>query len=505
MGLARMITRREGMQAELPDPEQDTRREHALHPTPWRNPLHAPGRLVANGLVLSLCLGLGFAATSAAQEAPQEVASADADVATSEETRIPIAVLPFRIHSARPLGYLTESLSDLLATRLESTGKVTVLGSQTVSDALSPSGRVDLSEEELRSLAKRLEVRAVISGSITELAGRYSLDVRLTPAGAGRSESIAIVAQSEEALIGRLDELADRSVASLSGTDPDKIIEVTIEAAGKIEEELRADLEYRAGAMYEPAEVRRDRARIEDHPAVARVTLDVERGPEGVRLVYRVIRSERLFGAAAREREGAEIGDIYIRGNRRIDSDAILGRIGSQVGAPLNENQVASDIRSIFELGFFGDVKAYVDSGPTGKVLIFDVFENPVVRQISISGNENIDGDKVKEILTLTTGSTLDRSLLKANTERIKALYRAEGYYLAEAGFTIENITEGSVAVHFEVEENEKLRLKKVNFTGNQAFSSGELREDFATKLWRPWSYLTSWFDRSGTYSEPIF
>jgi hypothetical protein len=101
---------------------------------------------------------------------------------------------------------------------------------------------VEFSEEELRSLAKRLEVRAVISGSITELAGRYSLDVRLTPAGAGRSESIAIVAQSEEALIGRLDELADRSVASLSGTDPDQIIEVTIEAAGTIEEELRAGL-----------------------------------------------------------------------------------------------------------------------------------------------------------------------------------------------------------------------------------------------------------------------
>jgi hypothetical protein len=57
--------------------------------------------------VLSLCLGLGFAATSAAQEAPEEAASVDADVATSEETRIPIAVLPFRIHSTRPLGYLT--------------------------------------------------------------------------------------------------------------------------------------------------------------------------------------------------------------------------------------------------------------------------------------------------------------------------------------------------------------------------------------------------------------
>jgi outer membrane protein insertion porin family len=482
----------------------------------FRAPAHV--RVTVRALVLSLCLGFGCVGIATAQVALDEVPGAEADAAAGgeaideeiideeiEETRIPIAVLPFRIYSARPLSYLTESLSDLLAARLEATGKVTVLGSQRVSDALDLLEATELSEEDLRSLAERLEVRAVLSGSITELAGRFSLDVRLTPAGVGRSESIAIIAQNEEALIGRLDELADRSVASLSGTDPDQIIEVVIEAAGEIEAELRETLEYRAGEIYEPAEVRRDRARIEDHPAVARVTLDVERGPSGIRLVYRVIRSERLFGSAAREREGADIGDIYIRGNRRIDSDAILGRISSQVGAPLNETQVAGDIRSIFELGFFGDVRAYVDSGPTGKILIFDVFENPVVRQISISGNENIDGEKVTEILTLTTGSTLDRSLLKTNTERIKALYRAEGYYLAEAGFTIENIAEGSVAVHFEVEENEKLRLKKVQFSGNDAFTNSQLSEDFATKLWKPWSYLTSWYDRSGTYSEPVF
>jgi outer membrane protein insertion porin family len=29
--------------------------------------------------------------------------------------------------------------------------------------------------------------------------------------------------------------------------------------------------------------------------------------------------------------------------------------------------------------------------------------------------------------------------------------------------------------------------------------------EDFQTKRWRFWSYATSWFDRSGTYSEPLF
>ncbi len=479
--------------------------ERALRAKTWRKQLIATGRAAASVLLLTIGLGLGLAGVCRAQELPVPGSQQGAEAQVREVTKTRIAVLPFRIHAARPLGYLTESLSDLLATRLDATGKVEILSSQTVTDVLGDTGRAEFSEEELRRLAERLAVQAVVSGSITELAGRFSLDVRLTPVGSGRSESVAIVAHSEEELIGRLGELADRSVAALSGTDPDTIVAVTFEAAGALEDELRAGLEYRAGSTYEPALVRRDRARIEDNPRVARVTLDVERGPGGVELIYRVIRSERLFGSAAREREGADIAEIVVRGNRRIDSDAIASRISSQVGAPLSEGQVAADIRSVFELGFFGDVRALVDDGVAGKRLIFDVIENPVVREISISGNDNIDSEKITEILTLTTGSTLDRSLLKANTERINALYRAEGYYLAESGFTVESIVDGSVAIHFEVEENEKLRLKSVDFTGNEAFTSRQLRADFATKLWRPWSYVTRWFDRSGTYSEPVF
>jgi outer membrane protein insertion porin family len=449
---------------------------------------------------------LCVAPAAIAQEAVGSDSAESAEPAASAEAaRIPIAVLPFRMHSARPLGFLTQSLADLLATRLEATGKVDVASHLRVSEQLGDDPRVERGEEELRQLAERLAVQAVLSGSVTELAGRFSLDVRLTPQGGGRSASIAMIAESEEDLIERLDELADRSVAALSGTNPDTIVEVRFEAAGGIEEELRSGLQYAAGAIYEPAEVQKDRARIEEHPGVARVNLDVERSSDGVALVYKLVRAERLFGSAARDREGAAIGAVVIRGNRRIDSEAILARVGSTVGVPLNEGQVASDIREIFRLGYFGDVKTYVDSGPEGKRLIFDVVENPVVRQISISGNDNIDADKIKEILTLTTGSTLDRSLLKENSQRINALYRAEGYYLAKSGFKIEDIVEGSVVVHFEVEENQKLRLKKIHFTGNEAFTERELKQDFATRLWRPWSYITSWFDRSGTYSEPIF
>ncbi len=129
-----------------------------------------------------------------------------------------------------------------------------------------------------------------------------------------------------------------------------------------------------------------------------------------------------------------------------------------------------------------------------------------MIRQISISGNDKIESDKIRDALTLTTGSTLDYPLLRENTARIEALYRAEGYYLAEVSYEIEPLREGSISINFDVKENEKLHLEEIIFEGNEAFTAKELTEGFETKTWIPvWSTLTSWFTKAGTYSEPIF
>ena len=163
-------------------------------------------------------------------------------------------------------------------------------------------------------------------------------------------------------------------------------------------------------------------------------------------------------------------------------------------------------MREIYALGFFRNVRVFTEKSPKGgRIVIFEVEENPVVRQISISGNDNVDGEKIRDILTLTMGSALDYPLLFENRGRIQALYKAEGYYLAEVDYEIETLSEASVGIHFIVTENEKLKLREIEFVGNEDFSDRELREGFQTKKWRFWSYATSWFDRSGTYSEPLF
>src|SRR5262249_3892485 len=190
---------------------------------------------------------------------------------------------------------------------------------------------------------------------------------------------------------------------------------------------------------------------------------------------------------------------------KRIEADAIRARIATKPGDRYSAAQVAEDVRQIHALGFFSNVKVSAEDTPQGRILTFDIKENPVVRQITIAGNDKIESNRIRDQLTLTTGATLDLPLLYENRDRIEALYRAEGYYQASVSYEVDNLPNDAVAVHFEVKEGKKLRLTEIRFEGNEHFSSAELRKGLKTKEWHFWSYATHYLDKSGTYAEPVF
>ncbi len=415
-----------------------------------------------------------------------------------------VAVLPFRVHSARAIDYLGESLANLVQERLAASGELALLDRSRVRAEL-PAGVAPTSDAELRELALALGAAWLVTGSLTELAGRYSLDVRVTPAGVGaRPQTEVLTANDDEELLAGVDALADRIAEHVLGAAPARVAGVRFSASPQLAERLRGLLTTREGEIYDPRSVRDDLAVLREVPDVARVEADTESGPDGVIVHFRVVESTRLF-TMPRVEAGEMVAEVRVRGNRRIEADAIRARIGTAPGRPFRTGQIASDVKQIYALSFFRNVRVLTDRDARGLIVIFEVEENPVVRQISISGNESIDGEKIRDVLTLTTGTTLDYPLLLENRARIQTLYRAQGYYLAAVSYEVETLSEASVGIHFIVDEDEKLKLRKIDFVGNKAFSDRELREDFRTKPWRFWSYATTWIDKSGTYSEPLF
>ncbi len=473
--------------------------------------------VIAVALAFGICLGAADARAQAptdAGDAPPPPTEAPASEATEGEDpasadgspRSQVAVLPFQVHSARPLDYLVESLTELLVTRLESTNKVDVRDMEETRVALGADADRDLTDAEARAVAQRLGVDAVVTGSLTELAGRYSLDVRVVKATAGaRAHTIVYTAENDKDLVARLGELTEQVTLASAGSELGRIMSLQIEGAGDLEPQFRSTIRSQAGRPYDPLTAQDDRDRMLEHERVSRVNIETERVEGGVALLFSVLRTEMLVGQGVVAKSGVTVTSISIDGNRRIETDAILTRIETREGEPLSRSRLARDVRDVYGLGFFRAVNVFAESNADGVDLVFRVEENPVIRQITITGNDNVDGDDIQDVLTLTTGSTLDYSLLHENKDRIQQVYRAEGYYLAEVDFVMEEVSDSAVSIDFVVIENEKLKLRKIDFAGNENIKSKELRDGFNTKTRKWYSWATAWFDRTGTYSEPIF
>ena len=417
-----------------------------------------------------------------------------------------IAVLRFRVHSSKPLDYLGESLANLVRTRLEASGEVRVLDASATPDAAAETAEAQAGDAALRRLAADVGADYVVTGSVTELAGRYSLDVRATPAAVAlRGHTLVLTAERDEELLVRVNEVSDGLLAQVVDAAPAVVAKVELVGVDAGDTGLRAGLATHEGAPYDPASVREDLAKLREDASVGSASVETERGPEGVIVRFKIVRAERLLAGVGEKQVGDRVASVTVRGNRRIEASAILARVGTKAGARYSPAQIARDVREVQALGFFRNVRILSEQTPDGRLVIVEVEESPVVRQISISGNESIDGEKIRDILTLTTGATLDYPLLFENRERIAALYRAEGYYLAEVSYGIEPLSEAAVSINFEVDEGGKLKLRAIDFVGNEQFSDRELRAGFQTGIWHFWSLATSWFDRSGTYSEPLF
>jgi outer membrane protein insertion porin family len=461
------------------------------HPRAGRGAWRAHCALALAGIALAL------SARVAAQEAP-----APAPPSAEAAAKPRIAVLPFRVYSARERPEQGVALADQMRERLESFGTLRVL------DAASSAGAAERAvggDAALRDAARSLGVDYVVTGTLNELAGRYSLDVRVTAASAGEPGLTQVkTGASEEEISARIPRIAEAVVEHVVGAAPALVTKVEMKGAAGFEPELLARLSTQPGLPYDVARVRTDLAALRANPAVVSAEANTERSEGGVVVRFDIVLADPSLRAPA-VGQGELIADIVVRGNRRIEADAIKARIGSKVGQRFDPAQISKDIAEVQALGFFRNVRVLSDKTPQGRVLIFEVEENPVVRQISITGNDNIDSDKIRDALTLTTGSTLDYPLLYENRERIVGLYRADGYYLAEVAFEIEPLGEASVGINFNVTEGKKLKLREIDFSGNTHFDASQLEQGFQTKVWHFWSYATSWFDRSGTYSEPLF
>ena len=208
----------------------------------------------------------------------------------------------------------------------------------------------------------------------------------------------------------------------------------------------------------------------------------------------------------------AVIVRIDFTGNRRIRTDTLKARIFSRDGDAYNEETLRRDFQALWNTQFFEDVKLRIEDAPErpdGKIVIFEVKERPVIRRIrydgihSVSESDILDRFKERKV-GLTVESQFDPTRIKKAEVVLKELLGEHGRQFAKVTPQYERVaSSNAVILVFKIDEGPKVKVGRIKFTGNHAFSDRKLiramRHDrpYAIPLYF-WniSVLTKTFDR---------
>jgi outer membrane protein insertion porin family len=194
--------------------------------------------------------------------------------------------------------------------------------------------------------------------------------------------------------------------------------------------------------------------------------------------------------------DGAQtIKSLDIRGTKRIEEPAVRGRLTLKVGDAYTPEAIRTQIRLIYEMGYFEDVQIETEPVAGGVAVVFVVREKPFITEVVFDGNENLSDDKLKEKITIRSQTFLDQQQAKESAEKIRLAYHEDGYYHADVYPIVQTLEEDRKRLTFYIKEGERAKIKTVNFEGMKALTKKELFKVLAT---REWVWLISNFTDAG-------
>jgi outer membrane protein insertion porin family len=170
------------------------------------------------------------------------------------------------------------------------------------------------------------------------------------------------------------------------------------------------------------------------------------------------------------------IDEVVIEGNQRVEREGMRIHIRTRAGTLLDEKTVDTDIRELYAMGFFDDVEADLRQEGERWILVYRVNERPLIRDIEIKGNEELEREELDAALKLRPNTILDRLKLNRGIQEAKKLYDNKGYLDADIQWSTAPVGSNEVVLTYTIDEKEIVRVQDINFEGARAFTPRKLR-----------------------------
>lgn len=193
---------------------------------------------------------------------------------------------------------------------------------------------------------------------------------------------------------------------------------------------------------------------------------------------------------------------VEIHGNKRVDRSTVLFYIKIAEGKAYTNvelvERIREDVRTIYGLGFFRDVKVDVDPFEGGLRVIYRVTEKPTIRKVEFQGNVNVNEEDIRERLTVKVQTIINEATIKETVRNIRKLYQEKGYYFARVEAVLKEGARNTVDVALMIREGESVAIETITFRGNDNISRKDILDAMSTSESGFWSWITE----SGIFRE---
>ena len=178
------------------------------------------------------------------------------------------------------------------------------------------------------------------------------------------------------------------------------------------------------------------------------------------------------------------------------------------------EQVIVEDFKRLWAMNFLDDLSIEVvdyrfANGVIGKIIVYHMEERQRVKIVDYDGNKKVDQNKIEERLkekgiSIRLDSFIDQGVVRSVSGVVRELYAEEGYQFADVRPEVKEAPGGPKLVHitFHVTEGPKVKIRDVEFLGNEEVSDRKLQGKLKENKGRGFfGFITG----GGTYKEDKF
>jgi outer membrane protein insertion porin family len=185
------------------------------------------------------------------------------------------------------------------------------------------------------------------------------------------------------------------------------------------------------------------------------------------------------------------LADVEVSGKVSYNEQTVVTFSGLEKGQKIMVpgEEISNAIKKLWKLGLFSDVNFYVNKIEGDSVFLeLNLNESPKLADIKVVGLKKGKVDEIIKEAGLKKGKIVNENLITTTKNYIENKYKKDGYFNTKVQInTLQDSTGYNVKMLVNIDRGEKVKVKSIEFIGNNEISNKKLKKAFKnTKVKNP-------------------